>query len=361
MFFFAHSIKRWALLESFRSESNIKLKKLSTTRWSSRNDAIKALRFRYLDVLKALSKIILTSNNKSEIDDSKVFKSTLESFETVFLIILESKILSSIDTVSKLLQNEQQDIQKSSKLLKNILNSITTVREEFLSIKKEAQVTASKWGIIPEFVEKRISKRKRFFDDVASDFVFQSSEDIFKVNVFYKSLDIIISQLQHRTVSLQQLATNFEILDTEVLLNSDDKVIYQMAENICSIYEGDISDILSNQLLAFRTCFSKNLTNIKSVKDLLKFIIVDNYSSSSSFTEIITLCFLYLTIPVTVASAERSFSKLKLIKTYLRNSMNQNRLSSLAMLSIENNVARSIDLQKIIKIFATAKSRKEAF
>jgi hypothetical protein len=39
-----------------------------------------------------------------------------------------------------------------------------------------------------------------------------------------------------------------------------------------------------------------------------------------------------LIIPVSGASGERSFSKLKLIKTYLRSSMSQERLSSLATL-----------------------------
>ena len=38
-----------------------------------------------------------------------------------------------------------------------------------------------------------------------------------------------------------------------------------------------------------------------------------------------------LTIPVTVVSAERSFSKLKLIKSYLRSTMSQERLSGLAI------------------------------
>jgi len=42
-----------------------------------------------------------------------------------------------------------------------------------------------------------------------------------------------------------------------------------------------------------------------------------------------------LNCPDTAASAERSFSKLKLIKTFKRSYMTDYRLSSLAMLSIE--------------------------
>ena len=42
-----------------------------------------------------------------------------------------------------------------------------------------------------------------------------------------------------------------------------------------------------------------------------------------------------LTIPVTVASTERIFSKLKLIKSYLRSIMLQKRLSELVILLIE--------------------------
>ena len=79
---------------------------------------------------------------------------------------------------------------------------------------------------------------------------------------------------------------------------------------------------------------------------------------AASFSDVCTALMLYLTIPVTVASAERSFSKLKLIKTYLRSSMGQERLSGLAILSIENCRARALDLSSVIKDFAELKARK---
>ncbi|KAF2888822.1 hypothetical protein ILUMI_17351 [Ignelater luminosus] len=45
---------------------------------------------------------------------------------------------------------------------------------------------------------------------------------------------------------------------------------------------------------------------------------------------------IYLMLPVSVAGGERSFSKLELIKTYLRSSMSQEILVRLAMTTIEN-------------------------
>ena len=53
-----------------------------------------------------------------------------------------------------------------------------------------------------------------------------------------------------------------------------------------------------------------------------------------------------LTIPVTIAFAERRFSKLKLIKSYLRSTMSQKKFSRLAILSIEERDVRRTWIQK---------------
>jgi len=59
-----------------------------------------------------------------------------------------------------------------------------------------------------------------------------------------------------------------------------------------------------------------------------------------------------------VASCERSFSKLKLIKTDLRSTMCQERLSNLAILSVEKDAFDSINFDTIIDQFAEKKARK---
>ena len=68
-----------------------------------------------------------------------------------------------------------------------------------------------------------------------------------------------------------------------------------------------------------------------------------------------------MTVPVTVATEKRSFSKLKLIKNFLRSSMSQERLRGLALLSIENEQAKNLDFRKVIQHFADAKARRKNF
>ncbi|KAI9560510.1 hypothetical protein GHT06_011443 [Daphnia sinensis] len=53
-----------------------------------------------------------------------------------------------------------------------------------------------------------------------------------------------------------------------------------------------------------------------------------------------------------------TFSKLKLIKTYLRSLMGQEKLDGLAMISIEREIVENIDLNEAIEEFAQKKSRK---
>jgi hypothetical protein len=68
-----------------------------------------------------------------------------------------------------------------------------------------------------------------------------------------------------------------------------------------------------------------------------------------------------LTLPVSVASGERSFSRPKLIKKYLRSTMGQSRLNELGLMSIENDAARQIDFTDVISSFANEKRRKGFF
>ncbi|KAJ8897255.1 hypothetical protein PR048_002601 [Dryococelus australis] len=60
------------------------------------------------------------------------------------------------------------------------------------------------------------------------------------------------------------------------------------------------------------------------------------------------------TLPVSTASVERSFSTLKRLKTYLRNSTGDDRLNGLALMSIHH----SIPLNEDIMLEKFAKNRR---
>ena len=69
-------------------------------------------------------------------------------------------------------------------------------------------------------------------------------------------------------------------------------------------------------------------------------------------------------IPATSCSAERSFSSLRRLKTYLRNSMGQERLSSLALLHIEREYVNKVlneDMTKMIDVFGQRSGRNKYF
>lgn len=71
----------------------------------------------------------------------------------------------------------------------------------------------------------------------------------------------------------------------------------------------------------------------KTPNALLNFLFKnDLHSCMPEFYKFVSIV---VTIPVTSASVERSFSALKRIKTYTRNTMNQNRLSNVSLISIE--------------------------
>ena len=58
---------------------------------------------------------------------------------------------------------------------------------------------------------------------------------------------------------------------------------------------------------------------------------------------------------------EMSFSKLKLIKSYLRSTMSQERLSGLVILSIEKEMLTELECKNLISNFASQKTRKINF
>ena len=69
---------------------------------------------------------------------------------------------------------------------------------------------------------------------------------------------------------------------------------------------------------------------------------------------------IYLSLFCMNVPGERSFSKLKYIKNYLRSTMGEEKLNAIAFLSIEYDVLSNLDFDQIIDNFIIAKNRARA-
>lgn len=120
-------------------------------------------------------------------------------------------------------------------------------------------------------------------------------------------------QLKECCNSLNDLFKIFKVIQPNYLINLTDEQIYNSANKLVEYYDSDLSNALAGQILSFISCFKEEITKRTSVKAITKLVVMEN-PTLTIFSEICTACMLFLTLPVTVATAERSFSKLKLIK-----------------------------------------------
>nr|CAI5839373.1 unnamed protein product [Callosobruchus analis] len=103
--FFGNSIKRWAMLSDDSSE------KYLIIRWSSRNDALLAVKKNLLLIMKTLYQLNLNliSNKKDEREECKSIINILESFDFLVLVTFFSSLFEIINPVSTALQHENND------------------------------------------------------------------------------------------------------------------------------------------------------------------------------------------------------------------------------------------------------------
>ena len=70
---------------------------------------------------------------------------------------------------------------------------------------------------------------------------------------------------------------------------------------------------------------------------------------------------IFLTVPITTASAERSFSATRRLKTYLRSTMSQCRFNNLLLLHVHKDRAPTLDLRSIANQFICNERRQSFF
>ncbi|XP_023224120.1 uncharacterized protein LOC111628369 [Centruroides sculpturatus] len=282
----------------------------------------------------------------------------MNTLEFILLTVIWDKILSRINASSQSLQNPTLPLSFAVNIFDNLYDYVNSLRSSFLEIEAEA-LSTSEIKVYCDF-KKRSQKRKRFFDDAYNDeenLSFCQGQEMFKRNCFYVICDKISFELKVRSKSYKDIDEIFKIFHTNIA-DGDDEDISINTALLKKWYSGDIdTEELDEELLQFKLiCKSQNLT---LPSDMLQFIKSTKIVSTFPNTEI--LLRIYLTLPISNASGERSFSVLKRVKNYLRNSLSESKLNSLAVLYIEQNALDNINYDEIIDNFAELKTRKQNF
>lgn len=231
---------------------------------------------------------------------------------------------------------------------------------------KDAKTIASDMDIEPVFVEKRKRCRKRQFDETSNnEREHISAEEYFRIDYFFVIVDNALSQLRSRFEQLQLFQSIFGFLFSATkLISLDDEELKHCCGNLeNALKNGDISDIdardLLSELQVLQVMLPRESYDMDKPWSSIK--ILEFVKSLDMFPNVMIAYRILLTIPVTVATAERSFSKLKLLKSYLRTSMTQDRLNGLATLCIEKNMLENIPYDSIVDDFASKSATRRHF
>ena len=88
----------------------------------------------------------------------------------------------------------------------------------------------------------------------------------------------------------------------------------------------------------------------KKINDVIQFF-NELIPMSDAFPQTLKMITNAITMPISQVTCERSFSKMKIIKNYLRNSMSHERLSDLTVIAVERDF--DINYERVIDKFSS--------
>jgi hypothetical protein len=251
------------------------------------------------------------------------------------------------------------NLQEAAADLGSLRQNLTEERGEICerSLQKGLEI-AQQWDIA---TERRVRRRRMMPGEDARDAGLTMKEELNRV--IKLAIDTLAQEIDDRSERLRDLNSCFGfLLDINSLLSSDHEPedLFHQCADFGLEYEGDVNGTsLYEEILDCRMLFKRRQQSAlllpSSAEELLKATI---QYGKDVFPNLRTALQILLTISVSVASCERSFSKLKLIKTHLRSTMTQERLTDLAILSIEKTTFELINFDDIIDQFAERKARK---
>lgn len=365
--FFSASPIRWSILKKHVKRT---VKSLSSTRWSAKALAVSILSSEFRGILNALEEMKKSTEvNSQTLAEATNMRKSMPNFKFLVGIKIWEKLLVRIDLSNKYLQNENISVEQAAKNLQGLLEWLQSSREVmFDECWESAVATAQELGIdestgFPQQRKNRGRKPKRYRTEGEPDRCVAnqtlSNKARFKLQFYDKLMENLLSAFETRFTSLMQANDNFSFLWGQKLNSLSSLEMRSHSIKLAAIYSTDFNPgefaVEAEYLKSAIHPFSNSIQETSPL-DVLN--ILTREKLDSLFINCHTALRIFLTLPVTVASNERSFSKLKIIKNYLRSSMGQDRLSNLGIMSIEHERLGMIPRDEMIHQFCMLKCRR---
>jgi len=355
--FCSKSTARWKVVtDGLQPNANKRietLKSLSNTRWAAHGEATQAVHINYANIQKSLKNIVNDTNqNAATRNEARSLDKKMDKLETAFMCTLWHCILQRFEKASVALQSVELDLCKAVDLVGSLRDYIGGLRDQFDRFESQAKELSPTVSQVYRVSTQRPKKPKAFFGESATSEVELSARQKFSTSVFLVVVDRLLSEISRRYAAYDNLNNTFGFLN-----NFTDVTVPELrnkASHLQSKYSADLEMDFVEEIVQFKDFIRGK--GITSAPLLLQFIREKNLQDI--FPNVDIAFRLYLTFPVTNASGERSFSKLKIVKNRLRSTMGQERLNHLTLMSIESDLVRKLDFSDLVKDFAAKKSRK---
>jgi hypothetical protein len=346
-----------ATIETGQGANQIRaLKRPGDTRWGSHFGSVYSLMKMFGVVYSLIQDMAADGSLGSIRADADTSFGYLSSFEFIFILCLMKEMFEITEVLGQAVQKKSQDIVNAVRLVCSTKECLQELRSDdgyrnFIDMVIEFCVNHS--IDIPNFEETYILRGGRAHHQPDKF----TKEHYFRVEIFRATLDTQLFELNRRFNEKVM-----DLLSTSATLIPRNKLRGFKASDICEMvqkyYPSDFpQDIygLQQQLNHFVLDASKDkdLKNISTLIDLCRYLV--ETGRHTIYNLIDRLLCLLVTLPVSTASAERAFSSMKIIKTRLRNKMEDDNLANNLLVHIECDILEDYNYDDVISDFKSIK------
>jgi hypothetical protein len=337
--------------DASQSPNPSKLRPLCPTRFLCRGKAIISVIKQYDAVLQCLTTMSSDKNNSEVASKARGLLNCFSQASTLLSLKLVYMVVAPLEELSKAMQSTKAS-------LSGILQCVDVVKKKLMKYRSEEcfevlfnEVTsiAKDLGLEPLQLPRRRVPPARFTGPSAAYTPVTATAHY--RSIFYNFLDGVMQQLSDR-------------------FNPDsDLGIYLRLERM--LLDGTIdSEIVAKYSLDFDasrlqlqlSMLKSECHALESIANIRKALLEMSPDCRRMFSQVEKLLRLLLVCPASTCEAERSFSALRRLKTWLRNSMGQVRLNSAAICHVHKDRLSDLDIYLLTKEFVDrSEIRRNAF